>query len=167
MDNARHRIKKIVTGGQTGVDRGALDAAIALGIQHGGWCPRGRLAEDGPIAARYQLQELDSSDYADRTERNVIDSDGTLILYRDRLQGGTALTNRLAKAHGKPLLRVRLDRTIEFEKIVRWIADEGIEVLNIAGPRGSSHPDLQPQTCEMVKKLFACAEQLPFGDRTH
>lgn len=166
MNRPRHRIKKIVTGGQTGVDRGALDAAMALGIHHGGWCPRGRLAEDGPIAPRYQLQELDSSDYAVRTERNVLDSDGTLILYRDRLRGGTALTSRLAKEHGKPLLRVRLDRAIEFEKIVRWLGDEGIEVLNIAGPRGSSHPDLQSQTCELVKKLIACAEQLPFGDST-
>ena len=164
MSNSRHRIKKIVTGGQTGVDRGALDAAIVLGIDHGGWCPKGRLAEDGPIADRYQLQELASSDYVDRTERNVIDSDGTLILYRERMQGGTALTNRLAKAYGKPLLRVRLDRPAEFDKIVRWIAEERIEILNIAGPRGSSHPDLERQTREFVQKLFTCAGHLPYGD---
>ncbi len=165
MTNRLHCVVKIVSGGQTGVDRGALDAAIELGIAHGGWCPKGRLAEDGPIAAHYQLDELPSCDYADRTKRNVIDSDGTLIFYRDRLQGGTALTNRLAKEQGKPLLRVRLDQPVELGKILRWLHDEQIGVLNIAGPRGSSHPDLYHTTVELVKKLFRASGPLPFADR--
>lgn len=165
MTHSLHGVVKIVSGGQTGVDRGALDAAIELGIAHGGWCPKGRLAEDGPIAARYQLDELPSSDYADRTKRNVIDSDGTLIFYRDRLQGGTALTNRLAKEQGKPLLRVRLDQPVELERIIRWLHDEQVAVLNIAGPRGSSHPDLHQTTLELVKKLFRASGPLPFADR--
>src|SRR5688572_12994856 len=89
-------VQRIVSGGQTGVDRGALDAAIALGIEHGGWCPRGRLAEDGQIPRRYQLTETKTSKYRERTERNVLDSDGTLILFRALLSGGTELTRRLA-----------------------------------------------------------------------
>ncbi|MEZ6135256.1 MAG: putative molybdenum carrier protein [Pirellulaceae bacterium] len=157
----RHGVAMIISGGQTGVDRGALDAAIALGIAHGGCCPRGRLAEDGPIAARYQLQELESADYTVRTQQNVIDSDGTLILYRERLQGGTALTNRLAKAHAKPLLRVRLDRPISYECIVRWLRDNQIRTLNIAGPRRSSHPQIEVQTCEVITKLFSTKLDLP------
>ncbi len=163
MNKALPQVNKIVSGGQTGVDRGALDAAIELGIEHGGWCPKGRLAEDGPIATCYQLDELPSSDYAARTERNVIDSDGTLIFYRDRLQGGTALTNRLAKLHGKPLLRIRLDQPVELDRIVRWLADEAIEVLNIAGPRGSTYPDIHQQTYEVIKKLFNSTAQLPLS----
>jgi predicted Rossmann-fold nucleotide-binding protein len=77
-------IERLVSGGQTGVDRAALDVAIACGIPHGGWCPRGRISEAGPIPAHYQLTETDSFKYWVRTERNVIDSDATLILFCDR-----------------------------------------------------------------------------------
>lgn len=147
-------IEKIVSGGQTGVDRGALDAAIACNVPHGGWCPKGRLAEDGPIANCYQLVEVDSPDYAVRTEQNVIDSDGTLILYRHTLAGGTLLTNRLAQRWNKPLLRVRLEREIDYERIVAWIAEYQIRILNIAGPRGSSEPGLQHLTQDVVTKLL-------------
>jgi hypothetical protein len=155
-----HGVAKIVSGGQTGVDRGALDAAIALGIPHGGWCPKGRWAEDGPISHEYHLVELESRDYKVRTEKNVIDSDGTLILYRERLQGGTALTNRFAKEHGKPLLRIRIDRVIPYESIVSWLLENDIRVLNIAGPRGSSHAELESQVCEIVTRLFTSPGRL-------
>ncbi|MBC7855224.1 MAG: hypothetical protein IAF94_17475, partial [Pirellulaceae bacterium] len=84
-------VRKIVSGGQTGVDRGALIAAIELGIEHGGYCPRGRLAEDGVIEARFQLTQTDSAAYHIRTEKNVVESSGTLIVYRGLLVGGTAL----------------------------------------------------------------------------
>ena len=89
-------IKKVISGGQSGVDRAALDVAIELGIPHGGWCPAGRRSEDGTIAPIYQLQETNSRNYAKRTEKNVLDSCGTLILYRHAISGGTALTQRLS-----------------------------------------------------------------------
>ncbi len=156
-----HGLVKIVSGGQTGVDRGALDAAIACGIEHGGWCPKGRLAEDGPIDRRYQLAELDSRDYAARTEQNVIDSDGTLILYRHTLVGGTLLTNRLASRWNKPLFRIRLDRQHRLERAVEWIIENKIQVLNIAGPRASSHPGLERQAYQVVFQLLNYAGSLP------
>ncbi|MEO8495820.1 MAG: putative molybdenum carrier protein [Planctomycetota bacterium] len=134
----KHSVRRIVSGGQTGVDRGALDAAIFLGIEHGGWCPRGRLAEDGPIPSRYGLAETDSAKYPVRTQQNVIDSDGTLILYASELQGGTSLTLRLAREHDKPCLAIDLAAPIDYDSTRRWIADYAIEVLNVAGPRESS-----------------------------
>ncbi len=99
----------IVSGGQTGVDRAALDVAIAIGIAHGGWCPAGRLSEDGSIPSRYELRETDSHEYPVRTEQNVIDSDATLILYEGRLKGGTLLTQRICRRLGKPQLSVKID----------------------------------------------------------
>ncbi len=157
-------IEKIVSGGQTGVDRGALDAAIACNVPHGGWCPKGRLAEDGPIAKCYQLIELDSRDYAVRTEQNVIDSDGTLILYRHTLVGGTLLTHRLAQRWKKPLLRVRLDRAIDYDRMAAWITEHQIRILNIAGPRGSSEPGLQQLTQAIVTKLLSHPGGLRLGE---
>src|SRR3989442_2721366 len=99
---------EIVSGGQTGVDRAALDTALALGLPCGGWCPRGRRAEDGPLPTRYPLRETPSSSYPERTVWNVRDSDGTLILHRGRLSGGTALTLRLVSRHGRHSLAVVL-----------------------------------------------------------
>ena len=93
---------KITSGGQTGVDRAALDAALKLGIEVGGWCPEGRLAEDGPISENYPLQELIGGDYVDRTLRNVRDSEATLILYFDSLQGGTEQTLDFCQQEQKP-----------------------------------------------------------------
>ena len=94
----------IVSGGQTGVDRGALLGAQEAGLACGGWCPRGRRAEDGPISARFPLRETDTTDYAERTHRNVRDSDGTLLLQFGELRGGSALTSEAAGERGKPLL---------------------------------------------------------------
>ena len=157
----RHGVQRIVSGGQTGVDRAALDAAIELGIEHGGWCPKGRRAEDGPIAAKYQLIETDSIDYAVRTEKNVLDSDGTLLLYRERLQRGTLLTHQLATRHGKPILRVRMDRPVSIDRIVRWFSENSIRVLNVAGPRASSQADIEKQALELLKKIFCASPALP------
>lgn len=156
-------LTKIVSGGQTGVDRGALDAAIACNVPHGGWCPKDRLAEDGRIAECYQLTELQSRDYAARTEQNVIDSDGTLILYYHPLAGGTLLTYQKAKRWRKPLLRVRLDQRLDYERIVAWIAEHELRILNIAGPRGSSHPGLQELTCGIVVTLLRHPGVLPLS----
>jgi hypothetical protein len=135
-------IRKIVSGGQTGVDRAALDIALALGMPCGGWCPRGRGAEDGIIPARYPMQETGSHDYAERTRRNVVDSDGTLILAVGALHGGTLLTAQLAEKNGKPYLVVDLAWPPMPGKVHSWISEYEISVLNVAGPRESQHPGI-------------------------
>jgi hypothetical protein len=147
-------VRRIISGGQTGVDRGALDAAIALGVDHGGWCPKGRLAEDGFIPARYKLRETDSSDYPQRTEQNVVDSDGTLILFRPPLQGGTELTRRLARRHRKPCLLV--DLAVEFDagRVSAWIRRHRIQVLNVAGPRESTAPGIAREAERLLAALL-------------
>jgi hypothetical protein len=157
-------LERIVSGGQTGVDRGALDAAIACGVPHGGWCPRGRRAEDGRIPARYALVETASPGYAARTERNVLDSDGTLVLCVGKPRNGTALTCRLARRHGKSLLVVDLAPAEDAEpggpgpdEAARWIAARGIRVLNVAGPRESTHPGVQNLAADYVRRLLARA----------
>jgi len=154
-ESQRPRVRRIVSGGQTGVDRSALDAAIECGIEHGGWCPRGRQAEDGRIPNRYQLDETESFDYPVRTERNVVDSDGTLILYRDRLVGGTHLTRRLAVRHGKPYCLVDLARTTDVRPVRQWLAAHEIAVLNVAGPRESSSPGIGQAALEFLRALFS------------
>jgi len=146
---------KIISGGQTGVDRGALDAAIGLGIPHGGWCPRGRLAEDGRIPARYELSETDSPEYWVRTEQNVSDSDATLIFCRGRPTGGTELTLRLAEQHGRPCLVLDLDQSPQPEDVRRWLADHRVEVLNVAGPRESQSPGIAAQAKQFLSGLLA------------
>ncbi len=145
---------KIVSGGQTGVDRAALDAAIALGIPHGGWCPKGRLAEDGTIPPQYLLAETESPDYAVRTERNVRDSDGTLILCRGIPTGGTELTLRLAERWGKPHLVVDLDRPADLETARRWLAECRPAVLNVAGPRESQSRGIAAAAEAFLRRLF-------------
>jgi len=136
------------------VDRGALDAAIALGIPHGGWCPLGRLAEDGRIPDHYRLEETDSPDYPVRTERNVLDSHATLILCRGLPTGGTELTRRLAGQHGRPCLVVDLDQPPELETVHRWIAENAPGILNVAGPRESQCPGIAEQAAALLLRLF-------------
>jgi len=132
----------IVSGGQTGADRGALDAALEAGVPCGGWCPRGRRAEDGIIPERYPLRETPTADYPQRTAWNVRDSDGTVILHRGRVDRGTALTERLARRALKPVLLLDV-RTAEPPSLAAWIDQERIERLNVAGPRESRAPGLQ------------------------
>lgn len=147
-------VEKIVSGGQTGVDRGALDAAISVGIPHGGWCPRGRRAEDGPIPPRYQLHETGSPAYRVRTEQNVLESDGTLILHGGRLAGGTDLTRRLALQHEKPCLVVDLLHSPDAEAVRQWIVSHRITTLNVAGPRESQCPGIQARANEFMASLL-------------
>ncbi|MBN1910006.1 MAG: putative molybdenum carrier protein [Pirellulales bacterium] len=156
--NARETLPgKIVSGGQTGVDRAALDVALAGGIPHGGWCPRGRLAEDGPIPARYELRETSSAEYAVRTERNVLDSDGTLILHAGPLRGGTLLTCQLAERHEKPYLTIDLAESLNPSEVVRWLLAHKIDVLNIAGPRASQSPGIAQRAEAFLKQVFGIA----------
>jgi hypothetical protein len=150
-------IVKIISGGQTGVDRAALDAAIRLGVPHGGWIPKGRLTEDGPLPETYALKETASAVYAERTEKNVLDADGTLIIARGKLRGGTAYTREMAVKHGRPWLHVDLRQTPAFRAalvIRQWIATHRIMVLNVAGPRASKDPRIYSDTLAMLESVF-------------
>ncbi len=134
---------KIVSGGQTGVDRGALDAALESGWSCGGWCPAGRAAEDGPIPKRYPLESTSEPDPDVRTRRNVEDSDATLILCPAEPAGGTGLTAQICRDLGRPCLIVDADKR-DVEDAAAQARDflnrHGIRVLNVAGPRESGWP---------------------------
>jgi hypothetical protein len=150
-------VQKIVSGGQTGVDRSALDVAIFLEIEHGGWCPKGRRAEDGQIPKIYRLKTTRSQNYAVRTERNVIESDGTCILYRKVTSGGTELTRRLAIKHQRPLICFDLASVgeAEPEELRCWVKSNGLQVLNIAGPRESTCPGIMKQAEQFLIRALA------------
>jgi hypothetical protein len=148
------RVKRVVSGGQTGVDRAALDWAIRAGISHGGWCPKGRRAEDGVIPERYALRETESDTYEERTYLNVRDSDGTLILNSGALDGGTLLTTGHCTRLGRPYLVVQLDREnaeAEQEKMGLWLRTRAIAVLNVAGPRESKRPGVYRAALEFLE----------------
>jgi putative molybdenum carrier protein len=152
--DARVSPLKIVSGGQTGVDRAALDAALALGLPCGGWCPRGRRAEDGRVPARYPLVETPTARYPQRTEWNVRDSDGTLVLHAGRPRGGTALTLRLLGRQRKPVLRVDLDQDPDPRALTDWVVSEGIRILNVAGPRESECPGVGRRAKQFLEKAL-------------
>jgi hypothetical protein len=159
-------LSKIVSGGQTGADRAALDWAIRRGLPHGGWCPKGRKAEDGVIDRRYNLVETTSEDYSQRTEWNVRDSDGTAVFsLRRELRGGSLLTVELAGHYNKPVIHLRQEdeRTNHARELRSFIEELGISVLNIAGPRASEEPGIY----QFVSSVLDCAIEEPFpeGDR--
>jgi hypothetical protein len=138
-------IEKVVSGGQTGVDRAALDAAIEAGVGCGGWCPRGRRAEDGAIPERYPLKQTSGSDYMDRTRRNVEDSSGTLA------------TLIHARRIGKPVLVVDpadLVGDARLDDITEWLVTHRIRVLNVAGPRESGRPGIYHEARDLVARLL-------------
>ena len=147
-------IQKIVSGGQTGVDRAALDVALALKIPCGGWCPKGRVAEDGPLAARYPLIETPEWEYAQRTEWNVRDSDGTLVLTRGPATEGTGLTIELAAQQGKPCLVVDLADQPSPPRVLEWIAEHTVHVMNVAGPRESKSPGIYRQAAKLLREVL-------------
>src|SRR6478672_5575207 len=135
----------IISGGQTGADRAALDFAIANGISHGGWCPRQRRAEDGVIPAQYLLSETPSTHYSQRTEWNVRDSDGTVVFsIKACVAGGTRLTSELAKRLGKPVLHLSRNEAdaAAGEKLRAFVDERRIRTLNVAGPRASQEPEI-------------------------
>ena len=146
-------IEKIISGGQTGADQGALDAAIALGVEHGGWIPKGRKTEVGPLPGKYHLKEMSSSSYPKRTEKNVMDSQGTLIVTNGRLTGGSSLTKKYAAQHGLPWLHLNLEKVAIHEAIDtlrKWVKENGIEVLNVAGSRESKSPGIYDSTHSII-----------------
>ncbi len=138
------KLEKIVSGGQTGADRSALDVAMAVGLETGGWVPNGRRAEDGRIPVRYAgLIETDTDSYQTRTALNVRDADATLIFSFGEATGGTALTLKLAQSSGKPFLAVDLESSSQdsaAEQVREWLMETGVRVLNVAGPRESGEP---------------------------
>jgi len=150
-------IRKIISGGQTGVDQAALDVAIELGIPHGGWIPKGRLTEIGRLPDKYNLQEMPTDKYPPRTEKNVVDSDGTLIICHGPLTGGSKLTKNMALKHDKPFLHVNLNNRDLFEvaqQIHNWIKKVEIKILNVAGSRASKDPKIYQDTVILLKEVF-------------
>ncbi len=147
-------IDRVISGGQTGVDRAALDIAIACGIEHGGWCPLGRRAEDGRLDDRYELRETQTREYHVRTELNVQAADGTLILALGELTGGTQLTRRIAIKHAKPYLIVDPSVARDLATTIVWLTEVKIRVLNIAGPRESSSPGIYAVASDFLRQLL-------------
>jgi hypothetical protein len=159
-----HYVKMIISGGQTGVDRAALDIALELEIAHGGWCPKGRLAEDGPIAATYLLKETTSSQYWVRTEKNVLEAQATLILYRGQLTRGSTLTRKYAQRHRKKFQCVQLQpggAARQISRIRRWLCERQILILNIAGPRESTAPGIGAEAKAFLRQLFIRPKHTP------
>lgn len=156
-------IRKVVSGGQTGADRAALDVALKLGVPSGGWCPHGRLAEDGPLASIYPLTETLSCEYSQRTEWNVRDSDGTLVLHRGRLSGGTAFTIELAEQQTKPCLVLDLTKRPDVRVVLEWVTQHKIQILNVAGPRESSSPGIYGEAFQFLHHLLS----LNWGETGH
>jgi len=147
-------VSKIISGGQTGVDRAALDVALELGIPCGGWCPKGRRAEDGRIPLHYPVEETTSNVYPQRTEWNVRDSDGTLVLTIGRPEGGTALTIDLARRQKKPYLVVKLNDDPNVGAVQTWVHEHQIRVLNVAGPRESENAGIYSQAVKFLQQLL-------------
>jgi putative molybdenum carrier protein len=155
-------VRRIVSGGQTGADRAALDVALELGLDVGGWIPRGRWTEDGPLPDRYpNFRETESADPSDRTALNVRDADATLIVSHGTLTGGSLLTQRIATRLGKPVLHLDLEASDEdaaAATLERWLADTRPQTLNVAGPRHSRDPAIFDATARLLRRVLARAE---------
>lgn len=147
-------LDRIVSGGQSGVDRAALDAAMEAGISVGGWCPSGRRAVDGRIANRYPLRETPSKAYSERTSWNVRDSDGTLVLVEGEPFGGTEFTIEEARRLGRPVLVVDPTRT-DVKQVRAWLARHHIRKLNVAGPRDDPAGRVYAAAFAFVRKLLS------------
>ena len=152
------RIAQVVSGGQTGVDRAALDVALGAGLPCGGWCPKGRRAEDGHIPREYPVRETPTTRYPERTERNVRDSDGTLVLTQGKPRGGTALTIAFARRMGRPCLVLDLKTSPDPDAVRAWIATHGIRTLNVAGPRESEAPGIHDQAAALLGRVLRAVD---------
>jgi len=151
-------VQKIISGGQTGADRAALDFAIKHNLPYGGWVPKGRKTEDGTLPEEYHLQEMPTGEYSERTQKNILDSDGTLIISHGRLTGGSSLTRELAKRHNRPCLHVDLETTNindAANKVRKWIDMKHIRVLNVAGPRASKDQKIYDVTMAVLESVWS------------
>ena len=145
----------VVSGGQSGVDRAALDIAIEFGLGHGGWCPKGRIAEDGIIPEQYELKETPLTSVEQRTEWNVRDSDGTLIVAFGDLKEGTLFTKERVICFGRPLFLQQEALEVRLEDFHKWLCENEIKVLNVAGPRESYAPGyVYKRTVQILRYLF-------------
>ena len=150
-------IKKIISGGQTGADRAALDFSLKFYIPHGGWIPKGRMTEDGPLPDKYQLQEMPTSSYPKRTEQNVIDSDGTVIFSRGKPTGGTDYTRKMVLKHKKKLVHIDLKLQTSYDaayRILSSIEFHHIKILNVAGPRASKDPAIYNDVFKILDMAY-------------
>jgi len=154
-------LKKIISGGQTGADVAGLDAAIKHGFPHGGAIPKGRLTEDGVLPEKYNLQEMISKSYPKRTEKNVLDSDGTVIFTHGKLTGGSFLTRKKALQHDKPVMHLDMGKVAVakgIELLKAFIHENEIEILNVAGSRGSKDPEIYGKAFQVVEKSITKPE---------
>jgi hypothetical protein len=147
---------KIISGGQTGVDRAALDWAIASHLAHGGWCPFGRLALDGKVPENYHLKETPSSGYSQRTRRNIEEAEATLIIHQGLLAGGSKLTLRFAQELNKPHCLFDLDKpwSPQADQAHQWCSTHSVHTLNIAGPSETRHPGIYDLTRKALHLIF-------------
>jgi hypothetical protein len=148
---------RFVSGGQTGIDRGMLDACLEKGFACGGWCPEGRLAEDGPIDEKYPLKVLVGGGYPERTRENVSDSDLTLIFYHGDLSGGTKKSKTLARSLGKPYLLLDFSETdlpTAVERAYDSIRELGVQKINFSGPRASNWPEGHEVAYQFTSRLI-------------
>jgi hypothetical protein len=155
-------LEKIISGGQTGADIAALDVALHYDFPHGGWCPKARLSLDGPIPEKYQLIETPSAGYPQRTEWNVRDSDGTVVFtFAKEATGGSLKTIRLAKKHAKPCLHISRGMYDSAERIIKFIDENDIRVLNVAGSRESKEPGIHDWVEGILSYAFFWSEDHP------
>lgn len=146
----------ILSGGQTGVERAALDWALAADIAHGGWCPRGRTSQDGPLPERYKLKETEAIGYSQRTRMNVRDADATLIIHHGLLVGGTRRTLRFADEMKKPVQLVDLSKDWQSQTIhvLAWWSERGLHSLNVAGPSEERVQGIYALTMNLLQQLW-------------
>jgi hypothetical protein len=157
---------KIISGGQTGVDRAALDVALKHGIECGGWCPTGRLDEFGRIPALYPVQELEAGGFGERTLQNVKDSDGTLIIYPGKLGGGTEQTIRFCVKLQRPheLIDASKFSAEDAAKLIAgFVRNHKMDILNVAGPRQSEWPEGYDYTFHALDIFLALCSHRPVG----
>lgn len=170
-------LRRIVSGGQAGADRAALDWALGNGFPHGGWCPRGRITEDGPLPAHYLLRETPSAKYSERTRWNVRDSDATVVftMTLPGLMGGTRLTAEFADQSGKPVLHLWPENARDgrhhpgpVAALQRFLRTHAVEVLNVAGPRASQQPEIYRFVRDVLDAALtpALLTGLPAGRQT-
>ena len=139
------------------MDQAALDVAIKLAVEHGGWIPKGRITEKGPLPEEYRLKETRTSSYAERTEKNVMDADATLIISRGPLTGGSDFTREMAVRHNRPWLHIDLNQMAAFQAAIainQWVLQNKVEVLNVAGPRASKDPAVYKDAVNILESAY-------------